>query len=502
MKPGNLFKNKLGSMKSQKLSEAVSVELTDNRIKVVSLSESQNLSTIECFSQKSAVGVSDKDLSQFVLQFLKDRSLKSNKIVCAIPSSYLISKNVDMPSNDPQEIKKIIDLQAGRYTPYSREEIVIDYLSNSKDGQHYTNVLLMIVHRKNIDRLFHIAELAGLEVSQIVCTAESMGFVYDKFRQNVLQKDAAIAGIHMAEEQTDLTILDRSHLVFARSIPVGFRHFMAGRDSAEADFTKELEQSFSAYQSQGVGEPVELLILSGLTKRLDFLEKSIKSSVPYTSANPVAFETLALEKEFNLSESAHQIAEKEAEISFFSTTCSAWMRKSLKLDFIPKEVKLRKHVQEGSRDIIALGVLLMTLILIICVFLGVQIYLKKDAIKRLEAVDQKTSDQAKTLEQASTKSRVLRNLLDSRGKGLYVFEKISTVIGEDIYLSNFSFDKDDIIKLTGTADSMSRVFAFVTELEESQYFRDVKTNSTKSRRDGQREVADFEIECIFSDSIQ
>ena len=83
---------------------------------------------------------------------------------------------------------------------------------------------------------------------------------------------------------------------------------------------------------------------------------------------------------------------------------------------------------------------------------------------------------------------------------MYVFEKVSTVIGDDIYLSSFSFDKDDKIKLTGTADSMSRVFAFVTELEESQYFKDVKTISTKSRREGQREVADFEIECLFSET--
>ncbi len=491
----------LGLKKASKSSETILIELSDSRIKIVSLSESQGNLTVESVAQKSVVGLSDQDVAAFIAQYYKKQNIKSKQLVCAIPSGYLISKNVDMPSSDPEEIKKIIDLQAGRYTPYSREEIVIDYLSSSKPGQHYTNVLLIIVHRKNIDRLLKISELAGLEVSRIVCASEAMALICDQVRQRILQKNSAVTGIHVAEEQIDLIFSDQGQLVFARSIPVGFRHFSAGKESADADFAKELDQSFSAYQSQGIGQPVELVAFSGLAKQLASLEGTIKSSVPYASASSLVFEMIPEEKEFHLSDEALAACKNDPEVSFFSVIASVWMLKSLKLDFVPKEVKLRKKVQEGSRDIIALGVLLMTLILLICVFLGVQIYLKKDIIKRLESINVKTSDQAKTLEQASTKSRVLRNLLDSRGKGLYVFEKISTVIGEDIYLASFSFDKDDIIKLAGTADSMSRVFAFVTELEESQYFKDVKTNSTKSRRQGQREVADFEIECTFSEGI-
>lgn len=42
---------------------------------------------------------------------------------------------------------------------------------------------------------------------------------------------------------------------------------------------------------------------------------------------------------------------------------------------------------------------------------------------------------------------------------------------------------------------MSRVFAFVTDLEDSPYFQDVEAEETKTRKAQGVEVADFRITC-------
>ena len=44
---------------------------------------------------------------------------------------------------------------------------------------------------------------------------------------------------------------------------------------------------------------------------------------------------------------------------------------------------------------------------------------------------------------------------------------------------------------------MSIVFAFVDSLEKSSYFKDVKTRYTTKRKDGTRDVTDFEINCLL-----
>ena len=86
-----------------------------------------------------------------------------------------------------------------------------------------------------------------------------------------------------------------------------------------------------------------------------------------------------------------------------------------------------------------------------------------------------------------------------RSRGLFVFEKFGSMIGEDIYLSGFSYDSDSSMTVKGTAGSMSRVFAFVNELEESVFFKDVEAQETKTRKEQGKEVADFIVKSYFTE---
>jgi Tfp pilus assembly protein PilN len=156
-------------------------------------------------------------------------------------------------------------------------------------------------------------------------------------------------------------------------------------------------------------------------------------------------------------------------------------------------------VREGSKDIITLGVTIMSFLLIFCLFLTAKVYLKNLRKTAIEEMEESTTAEARSLEGASTKVRVLRGLLETRGKGLYVFDKLTSMITDDIYLTAFSYDRDGAVTIGGTAESMSRVYAFVTTLEESLYFKNVETKQTKTRKEGGKEVADFEISCTYAD---
>jgi len=158
-------------------------------------------------------------------------------------------------------------------------------------------------------------------------------------------------------------------------------------------------------------------------------------------------------------------------------------------------------VREGGKDVMVLGILIMMLLALIVFFLAAKMFILKTRVAKLEALDKAITKEAQLLERTSTKARVLDNLLKKRDGGLYAFQKLMSLIGEEIYLASFSYDDQGNLKFAGTADSMSRVFAFVTKLEESNYYRDVKTDQTKSRREGKREVADFEISCALAEGV-
>ena len=476
------------------------VDLTGDQVKAVLARKLPDKVSYEDVRQQKFPEGSDGEISQFLSQLARQWGIKSRQVVCVIPSKLFISKNVDMPSNDPEEISKIIDLQAGRYTPYSRDEIVIDYLCMTTAGQHYTNVLLVIVNRKLIDRYVQIFDRADLLLTRIAVGSESMAIQYRKLMPTD-QLNGALAGIHIASDFSDLTILDKREMVFVRSIPVGASHFKNNPMAAQQSFVSELSKSIASYQDHGVGEPVRGLILAGMTAGLDTLEANIREFVPALKdpAFPIRF--FSYQKHFSLSGGAAKASEAAESDSSFELMSTVASEASLKIDLIPKEIKIKRKFREGGKEIVTLGILIMTCLVMICVFLASKIYIKKNLIDRLDATAESLSSQARVLERASTKSRVLRNLIEYRGKGLYVFDKVTSLIGDDIYLSLFSYDKDGKIHLVGTAQNMSGVFAFVTKLDDAGYFSGVTTNETKTRKEGSEEVADFDINCTLISEI-
>lgn len=484
---------------SHRSPDLLGISLSENEIRLVHARNLQGRLNVQSVRHKKFSSGDITEMGEYLSQALSEMKLSSCRVVCILPSSLFISKNVDMPSTDREEIKKIIDLQAGRYTPYSRDEIVIDFSCVDTPGQHYTNVLLVIVNRLVIDRYGAVFDQAGLDLDRIGVASEGLALAYDAMAKS--PGDGAIGGVYLDWENSDFTVMDNGQMLFVRNIPVGAKHFTGNPESARADFIKELNQSVAGYQNQGIGRAIKTILLTGLIEGLGFLEKEIKTGVPQVEASQVSVEILPFERYSDFSKEALQTVQSEKEVSWFDMIASLAGIDRLKIDLTPKEVRMRKQVREGGRDAMTLGILIMILLTLTVFFLAVKMFILRNRVEKLEALDRSITKEAKVLERTSTKARVLDNLLGKRGGGLYAFQKLMSLIGEEIYLTSFSYDNQGNLKFAGTADSMSRVFAFVTKLEESNYFRDVKTEQTKSRREGKREVADFEISCVLAEGV-
>ncbi len=485
---------------SSQTQELVVIDLSGGHVKMTLARQSAGQAVYEDFRSKDFGEGADLEISQHLAQTWREWKLKNRQALCLIPSKLFISKNVDMPSNDPEEISKIIDLQAGRYTPYSRDEIVIDYLCMTTPGQHYTNVLLIIVNRKLIDRYVQIFDRAGIFVTRFGIASESAAHFYQRLLP-ADQMSGAIAGIHIDEDASDLTIIDKREMVFVRSIPVGASHFRSEMESAQQSFAGELNKSISSYQDHGVGQAVKALVMTGLTNGLENLEKVIRESIPSMQTPGFPIKMVTYHNQFQVAPAVKEKIGPASSESFFELMCAVDAEADLRIDLTPKEIKLKRKFREGGREIVTLGILIMTCLVMICIFLAGKIYIKRNLIDRLDVVAESVSSQARVLERASTKTRVLRNLIEYRGKGLYVFDKVTSLIGPEMYLSSFSYDQEGNLQLLGTADTMSSVFALVTKFENSGYFSDVTTNETKTRKEGGKEVTDFDIKCQLIQEI-
>jgi Tfp pilus assembly PilM family ATPase len=504
---GQLLKNLGSGVRSMNLlssgpgTDILGVDLVGGHVKIVHAKEYRENVVFKHFLERKFSEENEQEISQYLIECRKKlRISKTCELLCVVPSTLFISKNVDMPSRDDEEIKKIIDLQANRYTPYSRDELVIDYLCAETEKEHYTSVLLIIMNRKLMEQYCRIFEFAGFDVHQIVMAPEGMVSTYQKASGFAGMPDA-VAGIHVAQEVSDLTIMDHGQVAFIRSIPVGADRLNQDRGEAQLEFLRELNKSMIAYQNQGLGGSLKCLVITGLTKNLGFLGEEMRKSIPILFASNIPIKMFNYEDQFNLSGNLTKELNEFKDTSFFEVMACISAHRTIHVDLTPKEVKLKKQFRDSSRNIITLGVTIMSAVLIISVFMVAKIYLKNTLLQKMNSIYEETFDEARVLEQMSTRSRFLRAFFQGRGRPVYMFERMSELISRDIYLKTYAFEDGKILKLSGTAVSMSKVFNFVTTLESSEYFTEVITTETKSRRAGGQDVADFSIECTLREDL-
>jgi hypothetical protein len=204
---------------------------------------------------------------------------------------------------------------------------------------------------------------------------------------------------------------------------------------------------------------------------------------------------------FQISNQALQKMDKIKQVSFIELMMALSKAEDAEIDLIPKEVKLRRGFREQSREITSLGITIMTIFIVLSVFFYTKIYFKNAHLQKISEAGKVIFEDARMLERISTKNRVVRKILKTRGKGLSAFDEVTALLGESTYLSHMSYDIEGKITLGGTAESMSQVFALVNRLEASNRYLNVKATETKSRREGTKDVADFEIVCILPESV-
>jgi len=132
-------------------------------------------------------------------------------------------------------------------------------------------------------------------------------------------------------------------------------------------------------------------------------------------------------------------------------------------------------------------------VLIFSVFLT-NIYAKSTILKKLDKKFQTIHDDARELEASFTKINLIKDYVSRRGYALEVLGEIYAIITDDILLNDIRFDDEGRFSVRGTAEAMSSVFSFVEQLGKSKYFKDVKTRYTTKRKEGLKDVTDFEIQ--------
>ncbi len=431
-------------------------------------------------------GVADEEIAKIFKNLTGQLRLKKNlPVILVIAPGATTNKNIEIPSVDREEIKSIINLQAGRHTPYSREEILVDYINIGVFQRNYSKVLLVIINRNIIKKPLNLLTQVNLKLNQVLFAPEAIAHFYTGAFH--LEKSAAPTGIiDIANTSTDFIIIFQGAAITCRSIPVGFDHLIKEGQAGADRLLGELKKSIEAYQGEDIEKPPQEYFLTTnhakCQELLPLLKSFLKGDVSIGSYLPYVKINLA----------AGKMAE-ESNDSLLSVIASGRFAGNCRIDLVPEEVKMQRNIEAQGREVITSAILTVLIIVSLCIFFVNKIYFKSTILNHLKANYSSTHKEAEVLEQLSEKTRIVKDFMNSRLASLDVIKELYNLIPNEMYLNNITIDDKGTIVIQGTSESMSRVFGLVTALENSKMFKEAKTNSTSAKKERGKDVAAFEI---------
>ena len=149
---------KLNFFKKKNSSDLVGIDLNEELLKIVHVRITGLKREVADLVSREVRGMADEDITAFVQQTLTDLKIGNSRAFIGVPLHTIITRSIEIPSRDPEEIREIVNLQANRHTPYARSEIIVDMLVIGLVRENYTKVLLTIAPKELVNRQTQILE--------------------------------------------------------------------------------------------------------------------------------------------------------------------------------------------------------------------------------------------------------------------------------------------------------------------------------------------------------
>ncbi|MDD5069613.1 MAG: pilus assembly protein PilM [Candidatus Omnitrophica bacterium] len=460
----------------------LAIEITESFIKMANIRVQSGLISVIAMKSSPVNDLTDSAIAEKISQFADSQKLKKAETINLVPTVYAISKNIEIPSIDKKEIKEIIDLQAGRHTPYSRNEIVMDYDEVGVFHGRYTKILLLIVKRDVVEKRYRIIRKAGFKAAKSVLSCEVITkLCLSKFSQ--ASKDAPVGFIHVDEGSIDFSVGYGLTVLYFRPVPIKIADILA--DGGSGRFLEEIKKSLDSYQAEDIeAAPAKICFVGAI----DPIKSVIDSVISQFS---LPSEILTNDKILDSSSGNVSFAERDRGVSSLGLLGACSVYDDIKFSLIPEDVRIKKAIKAKAQELTRIAVLAMLNLLLFCAFLLMVVFSKKIYLDKMCSNYDKEIAEVTQLKKVLEKTGLLKRLLNRKGKILIVLNEFFIAIPKEVYLNQLSLNNENILTFTGTADNMSRVYSLVKDLEDNKSFKDVKVDFTKSRRVKDQEVADF-----------
>ncbi len=436
-------------------------------------------------------------LNQKIINIVKAHKIEAGDVVGCISRNQVTARNLELPSTDPEEIRKMFELQAAKQTPYAADQIVSDYYPIDSSHVDYSNIMLVVAHRQSVNEHLRILQEAGLKPQRVsLSSVDSASWVWHELSGGKGKAGVGPAAVlDIDSEDTDFFVCDKGKLLFTQNISIGFDKLAKEPEQWREKFLSEVARALEIFRGAEVARDISLFLFTGALEVLKPLTAPLQTIVgqaPRELPLPAGVRAILDGKK---EESDPGWLEAQ---SFTSVMGLSRPNKESTIDLVPQEVLIQSALVAKGREVLVMGVLILLIVLAGIGFFGWKYYLQQSYSDWLDQNIHATDPDAQQVE--STRLLIKEIVrLNSFTSGF--FEDLLHIIGalpREMYLTELNLGKERTVDMRGRSDKMTSVFDFVNQLKSRPTFLEVETKQLTKRIVQNKEVVDFEIHCRLS----
>ncbi|NDY96004.1 type IV pilus assembly protein PilM [Wenzhouxiangella limi] len=269
----------------------VGVDIGTSSIKVVQLAGSGDAVRLEAFGVEP---LPDNAVSEGVIgepepvaaalrQVIKRAGVTAKRCAMAVSGSAVITKMINLPDDlSEDDIEAQIEVEAGHYIPYPREEVSLDFevLGPSPRNADLLEILLAASKTEHVDMRREVADLAGLTIQVVDVESFAVSNAFDLVRQQSgIDESETLAVLNIGAVSSTMIVLRGNRSIYSREHSFGGNLLVEecmrryGMDANQARFLQRGEAPPAGFEDE-VLEPFRQNIIQQISRALQFYASS------------------------------------------------------------------------------------------------------------------------------------------------------------------------------------------------------------------------------------
>lgn len=269
----------------------VGVDIGSSSIKVLQLGRSGSDFRVEAFAHEPVPegtitegNITDPDrVADVVKRAVKRSGTRAKHCAMAVSGAAVITKVINLSSDlSEEDIEAQIEVEAGQYIPYPREEVSLDFeiMGPSPRNAELVEILLAASKTEHVDTRREVAELAGLNVRVVDVESFAIANAFDLVRKRAGIDDSETIGVlNMGSGSSTLIALSGNRSIYSREHSFGGQQLIEecmrryGMDAEQANFLQRGETPPAGFEDELL-EPFRQSVIQQISRALQFYSSS------------------------------------------------------------------------------------------------------------------------------------------------------------------------------------------------------------------------------------